>query len=173
VRALLALALAGCATVAAPVDPDVERAFYLQTVDGLQGHGQPVDPAHLDYQRFRQAAQLTRADGQPADFADAGGHLERARALHFDDGRAATFHETVALGLLQSILDSGDGGERPWRVFDVREEEAVAAFLDLKVEGRSSSTRAGHTIDVVECRDPRGSPRRIVFDVSPPRVKKP
>jgi hypothetical protein len=170
---VLALAIAGCATVAVPVDPDVERAFYVQTVDGLEGRGQPVDPAHLDYQRFRQAAHLTRAGGQPADFTDAQAHLERARDLHFDDSRAATFHETVARGLLQSILDTGDGGERPWRVFDLREEEAVLAVLDLKVEGRSSSAKDGRTIDVVDCRDPRGSPRRLLFDVSPPRATKP
>jgi hypothetical protein len=213
-RAVLFLAAAGCATVAPVVDADTERAFYQRTVEGLEGRGQPVEPATVDWGRFRQAAHLSldqvarddrasalqvlaevrhRSDGHALprvidqllriDFADAQVHLEKARALHFDDKRGAAFHEAVALGLLRSILASGDGQARPWRVFDAREEEAVVSFLDLTCPARSSNTEGGRRIDVLGCnhnvRRP-GSwhhlhiPRmRLRFDVTPPEVKRP
>jgi hypothetical protein len=194
------LLLVGCATAARPVDADVERAFYARVVDGLQGHGDPVAPDDVDYARFRRAAALARAEEDPSllarqqaalraagdraaagvaaeallasDFADAGAHLEVARRLH--PTPAATFHEAVALGLLQSILASGDGsGQRPYRAFGAREEEALAAFLDLRIERRTQEPRADCIIDIVDARDPRGRARRVFFDITPPPVKPP
>lgn len=200
-KALVLLAALGCATASPPIDAEAERAFYRHTVDGLEGRGQFVDPAAVDWRRFRQAAHLSLDEGARADqasalrvlaeararsddhalprvvdqllrldFADAQAHLERARTLHFDDRRGAALHEAVALGLLRSIVDSGDGDARPWTVFEAHEEAAVASFLDLRCDRRSSSTEGGRRLDVLECRDHRGLRRRLRFDATPSSV---
>jgi hypothetical protein len=190
---LLGLA-AGCATVQAPLYREDEGAFYEETVERMAGRGAPIDLAHLDYLRLRRAASLMADAGQTktaraqlarvhtggvplaaaagqllaADFTDVQGHLERARALHQLDPRMAALHETVALGLLTSILDTGDTEGRPFRVFASPEEDAVIAFLDLRADSRHEEQWGGRLIDAVTCSDRRGRSTVLRFDRTPP-----
>jgi hypothetical protein len=201
VRILLLVALAaGCATTSAAVDPAQELAYYQATVEGLQGRGNPLQPSRVDYRRLRQAAYferqgkdlsplaatLTRARvaDEPAravaaaeglltaDFTDIEAHLERARVLHRGDAPAATLHEEIAAGLLQSILDTGELGQRPFRIFDRRESRALLAYLDLRPLRYHDPWWDGRRkIERVDCVDRRRRPLRVFFDVTPPRVK--
>jgi hypothetical protein len=103
------------------------------------------------------------------DFTDVQAHLAKARLLHEREPAAATFHETVARGLLDSIFAGGDGRapDRPLRVFTRREQEAVLDALDLQVV-RPAPPAAGGSglaplVGPVVCRDRRRRPVTLHF----------
>jgi hypothetical protein len=197
------LSAAGCATTSAlqPVDPVEERGFYQAAVSQVRRGGGSIDPERLDYARLRLGAHFeregtdlaglagklvsARAAGDLAraaqaadellesDFTDVEAHLEKARALHRGDPRRAAWHEALALNLLRSILSSGDLVNHPVRVFGPREEDAVAAFLDLRPTGRVPHQQGERRLEVLTCLDPAGRPVRPHFDVTPPKRKPP
>ena len=96
------------------------------------------------------------------DPTDIEAHLERARALHAIEPTTATWHETVARGLLTSLLSPGAGTDQahPVRVVSAREQQAVLAFLDIQVTHRRSL--AGRQI--IEGTT-RGRPTTIWFEL--------
>jgi hypothetical protein len=110
------------------------------------------------------------------DFADVEAHLVRARALH-DAGRGpdAAFHEAIADGLLQSILDGGDttGSVPSFPVLGPREQQAVLGVMDLTPIDRQTGDQGGRHIETVRCRSRGGREVTVHFDVTPPEVAKP
>lgn len=97
------------------------------------------------------------------DPTDIEAHLERARALHATEPTTATWHETVARGLLASLLPPGAGADQahPVRVVSAREQQAVLAFLDIQVPHRRSLA-GRHAIEGTS----RGRPTTIWFELS-------
>ena len=71
----------------------------------------------------------------------------------------SNFHRSVAKGLIDSILNSGDGKgpDTAFWVISVDEEYAILRVFRLKVKSQSVSTRDGHYYDVLQVTDPKTS----------------
>lgn len=103
------------------------------------------------------------------DFTDFLAHLAKAAVTHERGKRdAATFHEAMAMGLVKSILTSGDGQRQgsAYRVFQVREEYGVLAVLGLRSESQSLISEQGRHFDQLACTDRQGRPTTVYFDVT-------
>lgn len=131
--------------------------------------------AHVDRDRRPLFAAAQRR--LETDFTDLQAHLESARALHDRQPQAATFHETVARGLLDSIFASGDGSAaRPLLVFTGLEQRAVLEYLGLRAVGQERSVattprRGWSAPRRVEVRDRSG--RLIVLHFASPTLPPP
>jgi hypothetical protein len=103
------------------------------------------------------------------DFTDFLAHLAKAAVTHERGKRdTATFHEAMAMGLIKSILASGDGRGRSsaYRVFQVREEYGVLAVLGLRSEDQSLISERGRHFDQLRCTDRQGRSVTVFFDVT-------
>ena len=81
------------------------------------------------------------------------------------------FHSAVFHGLLQSILDSGDGKsmEKAWVVINVNEEYVVIRFLGFKPFGQSLVQKDGHSYDVMKVKNAQdGTEQTFYFNVDIP-----
>jgi hypothetical protein len=84
------------------------------------------------------------------------------------DLERANFHRWVADGLIQSILDSGDGKspETALEVISVSEEYALFRVLGLRVKSQALMERHGHHYDVMQVVDSRtGKELTLHFNV--------
>jgi len=107
-----------------------------------------------------------------ADYLDIVTHSMAALAYKRagDDANAA-FHMTFASGLVQSILDSGDGlsFSTAFVVIDVGEEYAVLRVLRLQPLAQSLHADGQHQFDVIECvNSETGKKLEIFFNVDIP-----
>lgn len=119
----------------------------------------------------RDAAKATRmADSLVAlEPLDAGAYILRAAARRAaGDSAGGRRDVAIAHGLIQSVLDSGDGTQaRPWVVIAVAEEYAVLRWKRLHVDRQGLVTCGAHPCDAmsVSGQSP-GAPSEYYFDVS-------
>jgi len=78
------------------------------------------------------------------------------------------YYRAIADGLVQSILDSGDGKtpESAYQVINISEEYMVLLYLGLKRTGQALVQKDGKTFDRLEVQDAQGAISEIHFDVS-------
>lgn len=104
------------------------------------------------------------------DQADIRAHMLRAIALRKMQRVAeADFHRSVAMGLIKSIMQTGDGrGARSaWTVFRVKEGYEVIKVLGCIVESQALSSDGDRRLDILEARRVReGGTIRVYFDVT-------
>ena len=83
----------------------------------------------------------------------------------------AEFHKAVFLGLVRSILNSGDGKslEKAWVVINVREEYVLLRVLGFRPSGQSLVNQNGHSYDVMKVKNAEdGTEQTIYFNVDIP-----
>lgn len=104
------------------------------------------------------------------DQADIRAHMLRAVALRKMQRLAeADFHRSVAVGLINSIMRTGDGRgvKSAWTVFRVKEEYEVIKVLGCIVESQALSSDGDRRLDILEARRVReGGTIRVYFDVT-------
>jgi len=75
------------------------------------------------------------------------------------------FHKAVYLGLVNSILDSGDGksAKTAYIVIDVAEEYALLRALGLDRGGQALRTDGGHKYDLLTVTDPKNNEKKEIW----------
>jgi hypothetical protein len=94
-----------------------------------------------------------------SDQADIRAHMLRAVALaKMQRAAEADFHRSVAMGLIKSIMRTGDGRgvKSAWTVFRVSEEYEVIKVLGCIVESQALSSDGDRRFDILEARRVRG-----------------
>lgn len=120
--------------------------------------------AALNAKKFEEA--LKQADkALERNYLDIMGHVV-AQAAQRELGHAdkADFHRFVAIGLVNSILASGDGKkeETAYVVISTDEEYALFQVLGLHPMGQSLAHKDGHSYDVMEAFDQKAN-RTITY----------
>jgi hypothetical protein len=104
------------------------------------------------------------------DEADIRAHMLRSIALRkLQRTREADFHRDVALGLIQSIIATGDGRnlESAWTVFRVKEEYEIIKVLGCLVESQALKSNGDRKFDVLVARKAQGGGViRVHFDIT-------
>ncbi|HVM79849.1 MAG TPA: DUF4919 domain-containing protein [Stellaceae bacterium] len=87
-----------------------------------------------------------------------------------NDDAKAEFHRAIAMGLLESIRDSGDGKstDTAFVVISSDEEFALLRSQGLQPKGRSMIRGDGKAFDVIDAADDAGHKGRLYFNVSIP-----
>jgi len=83
----------------------------------------------------------------------------------------AEFHRTVFRGLINSILDSGDGKsmEKAWVVINVHEEYVVLRALGFRPSEQNVAHKDGHSYDVMKVKNAEdGTEQTLYFNVDIP-----
>ena len=83
----------------------------------------------------------------------------------------AEFHRTVFRGLINSILNSGDGKslEKAWVVINVHEEYVILRVLGFKPSQQSLVNQNGHSYDVMKVKNAEdGTEQTFYFNVDIP-----
>ena len=105
-----------------------------------------------------------------ANQADIRAHMLRAVALRrLGRDKEANFHREAAIGLIESIVRTGDGRSfaTAWTVFQVEEEYEVAKSGGYVVTSQSLTRQGGRWFDVLEVQKPDGSARfRAHYDIT-------
>ena len=75
------------------------------------------------------------------------------------------FHKAVYLGLVNSILDSGDGksAKTAYIVIDVAEEYALLRALGLDRGSQALRTEGGHKYDLLTVTDPKNNDKKEIW----------
>jgi hypothetical protein len=123
-----------------PVQQEVENG---ERVAGLLALDRALEDRWMDLDAHRYAAVACRRLGE----------VERAER-----------HEAFHRGLLEAILDAGDGRgfDTAWPVLGVGEEYHVIRVLGLESKSQALVEHDGHSFDVLTVKDPRTSD---TFDV--------
>ncbi len=107
-----------------------------------------------------------------ADYLNADHHLFAAYVCHqLGDEDGERFHQTFMMGLLKSVLASGDGRsyETAFRVIATHEEYALMKALGLQPRGQELRSHEGHWYDVHRLRHPEtGQEGEIFFNIDIP-----
>ena len=136
-------------------DPDATRAMYEAYRRG------DYAGALEDANKLLAAYYLDIDAHQVAYLAD--------RALHVDE--EAEFHHRIAHGLIQAILQSGDGKspETAWVVLSTHEEYIVLQVLGLQPGSQSLMRKGTHSYDVLEPVDPKTNAKvTLYFNIDAP-----
>ena len=103
------------------------------------------------------------------DYTDMDAHFGEFIAYREQgDSKASEFHRAVFDGLIQSILNSGDGKskEKAYVVASVHEEYVVLRVLKLQPGEQSLVSDQGHSYDLLEAKDPAtGKTVELYFNV--------
>ena len=106
----------------------------------------------------------------PGDQADIRAHMLRAVALRrLGREKEANFHREMAIGLIESIVHTGDGRgfDSAWTVFRVKEEYEVLKAGGYLVEGQSLAAHGGRHFDILDARKAEGGTKfRAHFDIT-------
>jgi len=87
------------------------------------------------------------------------------------DKAKSDFHKRVHLGLVNSILSSGDGktAETAYVVISTDEEYTILQALDLPRGSQSLNHLNGHSFDILTVTDPKtNKPVKIFFNIDIP-----
>jgi len=92
-------------------------------------------------------------------------HISRLIYREMGNLKQQDFHHFVTKGLIDSILDSGDGksAETAYQVISVREEYIILSVLGLKLEKQGLMGSKGHSYDKMEVKNPRTQETAIIF----------
>jgi len=180
-----------------PADADADVAYYDERTAALATEAL-IEVARTDFTRMRRGrlyangtpgrgnfeGTLTEAFQSndhativdvtakmlAANQADIRAHMLRALALRrLGRDKEATFHREAAIGLIESIVRTGDGRSfaTAWTVFQVEEEYEVAKAGGFVVTGQSLTRQAGRWFDVLEVQKPDGSAKfRAHYDIT-------
>jgi hypothetical protein len=107
-------------------------------------------------------------------------HVSFVALRELEDSVTANHHLHVAGGLIESILQSGDGKRKQtaFRVIAVREEYVILNVLGLRPERQEEIldhaqgfdlTAESRCYDLIEARDEEGRSRKVYFDVTVPQ----
>jgi len=106
----------------------------------------------------------------PGDQADIRAHMLRAVALRrLGREKEANFHREMAIGLIESIVHTGDGRgfDSAWTVFRVKEEYEVLKAGGYLVEGQTLAAHGGRHFDILDARKAEGGTKfRAHFDIT-------
>jgi Domain of unknown function (DUF4919) len=107
-----------------------------------------------------------------ATFIDLGAHMLSARCNELDgNAERAAYHRAVAKGLLDSILNSGDGttAKTAYIVVTIAEEYVVLSALGLHANGQALANDDGHVFDVIDTApSAAGDARTVYFQIDRP-----
>lgn len=183
------------ALVAAPAAAQSDETYASLLADVESGHtdidyGQlrtlyAESPSYDPYGEIDSARALvtaSRANDCPAvlaaankvldaDFTDIQAHVLASHCSEeMNDMSSAKFHRAVAVGLLRSIAQSGDGTRRdsPYVVIAVKEEYTFLASQGLTVTHQSLIDCNGHQCDAMGVVDDGGNASTVYFDISRP-----
>lgn len=104
------------------------------------------------------------------NYLDLESHLALAQvAEKKGDSAAAAHHLYVAHGVLDSILQSGDGKSpgKAYEVIAISEEYAVMSHLGLRVEGQALVDSDGHSYDLLHGVGKNGERQDVYFNIDP------
>lgn len=157
------------------VDFQRMRLSYMESPERRQAKDTSKEEeamiAAINAKDFETALQ--NADAVVANqFVNLDGHFAAFianRELHHD--QQATLHRAVFRGLLDSIMNSGDGRstKTAWTVISVHEEYVVLRFLGMMPSKQSVSHEGDRSFDVMECKDRKsGESVTLYFDVTIP-----
>lgn len=118
------------------------------------------------------AAVVRAADAiLAADYTDIDAHVWKSWATEMlGDSALSRRHQAFATGLIDAILDSGEGSEEsPWVVISVREEYTILKVLGCRSMEQNLGQCAGKRCDVLRVKDVEtGEETTLHFDVSIP-----
>lgn len=136
-------------------DLEIDRAMRKAYNDG-------------DYEIAIRHAKKLLAD----NFLDIDCHIYCSMAYEaLDNKKRSDYHRYIALGLLRSIADSGDGKTKKsaFIVISVAEEYAYLDMMGLKMKQQSLIEDNGHEYDVLETEDKEtGEKITLYFNVDLP-----
>jgi hypothetical protein len=160
-------------------DPDVDfaalRMAFTET-DAYAPYGGDRDTrkamfAALNEKNYAKAVECAEKI-LAQDFLDINAHLGAARAhkeLHNDE--RADFHRDVGMGLITSILRSGDGKspETAFVVISTDEEYVLMNFLGIRPSGQSLLHKDQHSYDLMKgTEQDSGETVSIYFNIDKP-----
>jgi uncharacterized protein DUF4919 len=140
-------------------DPDVDfaalRLAFTET-DDYQPYGGDRDTrkamsAALNEKNFAKVVEYAEKILQK-NFLDINAHMSAFRAhTELQNQEKAAFHRYVGLGLLNSILQSGDGKtpQTAYVVISTDEEYVLMNFLGIRPSGQSLMHKDQHSYDVM------------------------
>jgi hypothetical protein len=137
------------------IDFKVLRMKYTETKE-YSPNG--LDPQIRDrmYQAINEKkyaeARSIADDVLKTNFVDISTHLVAGIANEaLGDTAKFEFHKAVFIGLMSSIVDSGDGSsaKTAYQVISIPEEYAVLDYFKLKRNGQSQVSEGGHKYDVL------------------------
>jgi hypothetical protein len=160
-----------------PADADADVAYYRERAVALPEETGGAAPGSLEM-ALTQAFQKSDNQGivdvtskiLPGDQADIRAHMLRAVALRrLGREKEANFHRETAIGLIESIVHTGDGRgfDSAWTVFRVKEEYEVLKAGGYLVEGQSLAAHGGRHFDILDARKAEGGTKfRAHFDIT-------
>ncbi len=101
---------------------------------------------------------------------DADVHAMRSHAANrVGDAKAYVYHLFFAMGLMQSVMESGDGRtpETAWKVISIVEEYSILREIGAEVTGKTL-TATDPPCDAMHVKLPTGEKTTLYFDVSIP-----
>ncbi len=119
----------------------------------------------LNDKNFKEALRIS-SEIQKTDFVDMNSHVVASMAYQgLGDAKKANFHEGVYLGLINSILNGGDGHstKTAYVVISVAEEFALLDALDLKRASHTAITEDGRKYDVLTVTDKKTNETSKVY----------
>ena len=92
-------------------------------------------------------------------------HISRIISKEMGNLKQHDFHHFVTKGLIDSILDSGDGisPETAYVVISVREEYIILSVLGLKLEKQGLMALKGHSYDKMEVKNLRTQETATIY----------
>jgi hypothetical protein len=168
------------ALLAREAEPEIEHTDFARLRRGRLYLG---DDAHETVtgpleEKLLDAFEKQDADGVLAttaailavDQANIRAHMLRTVALRkLNRGPEADFHRAVAIGLIDSIVHSGDGHsfKTAWTVFRVKEEYEILKVLGVDFDRQSLTSDGDQKFDLLDAHDPEsGQKVRVYFNIS-------
>ena len=112
--------------------------------------------AALNSKDYKGAAKSAEA-ALKSNYMDMEAHVAASSAYKgLGDTAKSDFHRAVYLGLVNSILDSGDGKtpDTAYVVISTHEEYIALRALGLTFQGQALNNAKDHTFDVMTCVNP-------------------
>lgn len=128
----------------------------------------------LNEKKFKDVVKI--AEGiHKNNFVDMNSHIMAAMAYQgMSDAKKAKFHESVYLGLVNSVLKDSDGNtpKTAYHVISVAEEYVLLNALELKRGTQAVETVDGSTYHVLTATDPAtNQPVKLYFNIDKAGIK--
>ena len=124
--------------------------------------------AAISRKEYKDALKLAEK-ALKASYVDIDAHVAASLAYKgLGDASKEAFHKAVYLGLIKSILKSGDGKtpETAYVVISTHEEYTILNALGLKFTGQALNHIGGHAFDVMSIADPKTDfTGRVYFNI--------
>jgi hypothetical protein len=168
------------ATLDKEMPEEVGRTDFVRLRRGRLYFRDGIDPQAVDPLQDRLTETFQKKDAAGVlevtaailkhDQADIRAHMLRAHMLRsMNQSDPADFHLAVAVGLLDSIAQSGDGRETKsaYKVYRVKEEYEVLKAIGCLPRGQTLLSEGGRAFDRLEAQNIKsGETLQLFFDVS-------